>query len=171
MPARYGYEYLIKLIGEKLREPVWVCESSFDEYSLISGIASHVTNNDRKARICLKPKYNNKVDESSNVLTLQLSAMYWQNWAGGSFVRQIKENNFRVCFATHSSLSEIEELLLYLKPQKVLLNVIPENADERQKMFNQLASIQAQYIQNPSKEAKEPEIKKRFSFERIKRLK
>lgn len=168
MPARYGYEYLIKLIGERLHERVWVSESSLEEYSLISGIASHVTNDDRRARIFLRPKYNNKVDESSNVMTLQLSAMCWQNWDGGSFVKQIKENAFRVCFATHSSLSEIEELLLYLKPQKVLLNVIPKNADERQKMFNLLASIQAQYIQSTPAEAN---VKKRFSFGKIKRLK
>lgn len=170
MPARYGYECLIKLIGERLHERVWVPESSFEEYSLISGIASHVTNDDRRARIFLKTKYHKKNDDSSNVMTLQLSAMFWQNWSGGSFVKQISGNSFRVCFATHSSLSEIEELLLYLKPQKVLLNVIPEKLDERQKMFNQLASIQAQYIQRPPAEV-DTNVRKRFSFERINRLK
>lgn len=59
-----------------------------------------------------------------------------------------------------------------MKPEKVHLNVLPENADERKEMFKQLASIQSQFDNKLNEiKVKEAETMKKFSFKRIKLMK
>lgn len=71
--------------------------------------------------------------------------------------------SFRVCYATHNSFNEIEKFLLFLQPNKVYLNVVPENARERLEMYAQLATIQRQYLREeiePSSGVKEFKLSK-----------
>jgi len=173
VPARYGYEYLLMELSTKLNEKICILESEvYDQYSMISLIESCVTMDQHKARIILKPTYLNALDqrdENDIILNLTLSAMFWTNWCGGSFVRKMAHNSLRVCYATHNSFQEIRDFLMFLMPKKVYLNVLPAAPKERLEMLEQLASIQMEYLGNEPKAEEEntKEVPKKFSFKRL----
>lgn len=165
-------------LSSKLNEKTYIEEREvFSQvYLMVSRLNSCVTMNKDKARIFLKQTFitSSILPEKNDVyLNLQLSAMYWANWNHGSIVRQTGENSFRVCYATHSSLSEITSFLTYVKPKKVYLNVLPGGV-ERVEMFNQLALIQKQYTKDEYNPNDQPEgsfsTKRKFSFKRIKSM-
>lgn len=165
-------------LSSKLNEKTYIEESEvFNQvYLLVSRLDSCVTMNKEKARIFLKPTFitSSLIPEKNDVfLNLQLSAMYWANWSHGSFVKKTGENSFRVCYATHSSLSEITSFLSYIKPKKVYLNVLPVGV-ERIEMLNQLEVIQRQYSKGENINKDQPEgslsTKRKFSFKRIKSM-
>lgn len=174
MPARYGYEYVLTEINRKLGEKICIIEPElYEQYSLISELDSCVTNNQKSAKIHLRQTYiTDSIDfkKTDTVLTIHLSAMYWLNWTGGSFVEKTSDNSYRVCFATHNSLNEIRDFLVYLKPKNVFLNVVPSNSSERNEMMKVLSDIQRQYRVDDVKPVEEAVVMKRFSFKRIRSL-
>lgn len=178
MPARYGYEYLLLELSKKLNEKIHIHEHDvYEEYSLISSLDACVTTNSQAARIFLRPTYLKvnqiKPDERENFLNLQLSAMFWANWNGGSFVQKTDRNSYRVCYATHSSYNEIRDFLLYLKPRKVYLNVLPADCEERLQMLQQLNLIQQHYFKTQDEEVSKAATsitKTKFSFTRIRSI-
>lgn len=153
-------------LGKKLNERIFVCESSHDELIAISEISSHVTNDCKNSRIHLKLKYNktNEPNDGAEILRLQLSAMFWRNWTGASFVKQTNPNCFRVCYATHCSYTEIQDFLLHLKPKTVHLDVLPSDAHGSSEMLNNLKKIQSQYSSEVSSVGDAP---KKFTFKNI----
>jgi hypothetical protein len=172
VPARYGYEYLLMELSSKLSEKIFIHENDvFDQYSAISRLNACVTTNERKARIFLKPTFVTstlKFDDQDEVLSLQLSAMFWANWKRGApFSLETKKNSYRVCYATHNSLAEIRDFLTFLQPRKVHLNVVPESVEQKKEMLKQLKSIQDSYSE---KETQAAEPKKKFSFKRIRSM-
>lgn len=174
VPARYGYEYFLMELYSKLDEKVYIHESDvYHQYSSISLLASCVTMNDKAARIFLLPKFitsNLQHDKSDVMLNLHLSAMFWANWKGGSFVQKIDENSFRVCYATHNSLTEIQDFLMFLKPKKVYLNVVPSDAHNRNAMLKELDIIQQKYsgdVMNGKSEVEENKTSRKFTFKRL----
>lgn len=171
VPARYGYEYLLMELSSKLNEKIFIHEADvYEQYSAISRLDACVTNYERKARIFLKPTFvasTLKFDERE-VMNLQLSAMFWTNWKRGApFVLKTAKRSYRVCYATHNSFSEIRDFLLFIKPKKVHLNVLPGNALQKQEMFRQLKAIQNQYLEEEKKEVETP---KKFTFKRIRSM-
>lgn len=156
-------------LSRKLSEKIHIQEDGvYDQYTSISILSECVTNVKENAKIYLKPKYMSSTKEPENdddTLRLQLSAMYWDDWKEGSpFMEKMSSKSYRVCYATHNSFSEIKDFLMFLQPNKVYLNVVPENARERTKMYAQLANIQRQYL----KEEIEPSSGvKKFKLSRI----
>ena len=171
VPARYGYEYLLIELSKMLKEKIFIRECDvFEQYSSISHLNSCVTNN-QDVRIFLEPTYlkfdRKHSDDCKNYLNLQLSAMFWMNWNGGSFVHKTGPNSYRVCYATHNSYEETRELLSYLKPKKVYLNVLSEDAEEKLEMLNLVNHIQKQYSIIKSEMNKDSFIQTKFSFKRL----
>jgi len=169
VPARYGYEYLLMELSKSLNEKIFIHEPDvYEQYSLISCLASCVTT-DEDARIFLKPTYLKiNSDEQTNFLNIQLSAMFWTHWKGGSFVMKTAPKSYRVCYATHSSYNEIRDFLLHLKPKKVHLNVLPKEDKEKLKMLHQVKLIQQEYLPNELEHSdKTCKVQTKFTFKRI----
>lgn len=168
VPARYGYEYLLIELSKSLNEKIFIHEPEvYEQYSLISCLTSCVTTNE-EARIFLKPTYLKIKAEQTNILNLQLSAMIWTNWKGGSFVMKTAPNSYRICYATHSSYNEIRDFLLHLKPKKIHLNVLPNEEREKLEMLHQVRLIQQHYSENQFEELHErSKVQPKFTFNRI----
>lgn len=162
-------------VSEHFNEKIYVCEEeTYEQYSQISKINGCVTRDLLNARIFLKPKFlsrgASKASIEKNVLSLNLSAMYWENWNGKSVIEKLSNHYFRVLYATHSSLEEITDFLTYLKPKKVNLNVLPENPREKLEMLRRLRDIQKKYMPMPEEdheEENETTVKRKFSFKRL----
>lgn len=153
VPARYGYEYLLMELNKTLKQGIYIPEAKvYEQYLTISNLDNCVTN-DALSQIILTPKYLSTIPEKQKdelVLTLQLSAWFWTNWNEKKpFVSSINANSIRVCYATHCSYNELKAFLVFLKPTKVFLNVIPTNSDEKREMMQELQNIQKLYIDKP----------------------
>jgi DNA repair metallo-beta-lactamase len=166
VPARYGYEHLIMELSQKLGEKVFIHESAiYEQYLSVSCLNSCITMNQQNARIHLQRKIaNSPISASENDFNLHihLSAMNWTNWMGGSFVSKTGERSLRVCYATHNSLNEIKEFLLFLKPKKIVLNSVPSDPLDKIQMNQLVEEIQQEYIK-----IDEPQLQRKFLFKRL----
>lgn len=166
MPARYGYERLLIDLSRKLKEKIYVLENELrEQYLMISGLSTCTATNKYESRIILSSTriklYEN---DQKNHLKIHLSAMFWANLnKNKSFTHKSSNDKLRICYATHSSLGEIREFLNFLKPKNVYPTVVPENYDEKMKMFKLIDQIVNSYI--PTEQ--EVPSKKRFAFKRL----
>lgn len=154
----------------RLEEKIFVSEPDvYAQYLALSLLHSCVTADPQASRIFLKPTYITDANsgESSEVLRIYLSAMFWSNWEGGSFVRKVAKNLYHICYATHNSFSELSDILLFLKPKQVYLNVLPTDPIEKCEMLEQLASIQNQYLKDMTSEKKLDGSNKKVTFKRL----
>lgn len=157
-----------------MNEKIFVHEqNAYDQYICISKLESCVTRDRKSSRLFLEPTFLHVPAEPETLphrLDLRLSAWFWTNWKKGApFVLETSHNNFRICYATHNSYNEIKDFLLYMRPKKVYLNVVPEALSEREEMFNQLALIQSQLSEET--EVEEAQSVRKFSFKRIRSMK
>lgn len=91
--------------------------------------------------------------------------MIWQEWGSrDEFVKVLRKDCYRVCYATHNSYEEIRDFLLYLKPKKIHPNVVPSVTKERYEMQARIREIQKTYMDLSDDEEVKP--KKKFSFKR-----
>ncbi|KAG5676880.1 hypothetical protein PVAND_006684 [Polypedilum vanderplanki] len=165
--ARYGYERLLIQLYEKLNEKIFVANKKvMEQYLMISEISKCITTSKSYSRLHLNTgsEENHDVEKHrENYLKIHLSAMFWTNWNESlPFIYKVEKNNFRVCYATHCSLSEIKDILYYLKPLSIYPTVLPEKSNERTKMFTLIDEIINSYND------KKTETKERFSFKRLK---
>lgn len=141
----------------------------YEQYQTISNLDNCVTNDEIRSQIILTPKYLKTIPRKPKtdpklILNIKLSAWFWTNWNEKKpFVSTINPNTVRVCYATHSSYDELKAFLLFLKPSKVFLNVIPANSDEKRVMFNELQEVQDLYLEKP----KEKLTTKKSCFKRL----
>jgi DNA repair metallo-beta-lactamase len=176
VPARYGYEYLLMQLSSKLKEKIFIHEAEvYEQYSLISLLDACVTTNERGTRIFLKPTFVtnslHKFADKDVVMNLQLSAMFWTNWKQGApFVLKTGQRSYRVCYATHNSFNEIRDFLLFIRPKKVYLNVVPDDVLQKRRMFKELETIQNQYLEGEKKKAEEVIPQTKFSFKRLRSM-
>lgn len=99
-----------------------------------------------------------------HVRTILLSAMAWSDWQTLSGDADdnvpvhlaVDEQVFRVCYSTHSSCTEIANILRLLRPQRVELNVLPVGMLERQQMRQLVADVIAEYADNANEPATKP---------------
>lgn len=155
MPARYGYELLFIEIGKILGTKIHVNEGEFDKYRFIAELDNIFTTISRKSRIHACFDYNNKNGkyltcnpelDPSLILVIKPTAMFWKEWEHQlEIVKKDAKDNVRVCYSNHSSKSEIRDFLLYLKPKRVALNVLPTDPYKRQEMLDGISDIMAQY--------------------------
>ena len=143
-------------------------EEAFEQYSQISEIHKYVTNDKYQARIVYKPKYVGKSVPQKNVLYLNLSAMQWSNWDENStIVQKVRDDYFKICYATHNSSSELFDFVTYLKPKRIHLNVLPKSFKERQEMKSLMKKMQKCYMEVSDDEAENCNLTKNVSFKRL----
>lgn len=138
-------------------------------YNWISELGRCLSSTETNSRISLRLKARGfgREEIKSNVLNIKLTAMFWSNWKKGeSFICKEDDSNIRICYATHSSFSEIHDFLTYLKPKKVYLNVIPTDFVERHEMMRNLAKIEETYHKTETPHNCDVP-RKRFTFKRV----
>lgn len=150
LPARYGSEFLYKKIAEKLKKRVNVSTEAMSQYKHIVELDNCVTNVLEGCQIFVKSPDNiNYINQKTNkVKCIKPTAMYWTNWSVGKKISE--EDSFsgvRVCYSSHSSYSEIRDILLYLKPSQIYLNVLPAEESERKTMLLEVRNIQKEYLE------------------------
>lgn len=156
-------------MSKHLKEQIFISETEvFEQYSFITDISDCITANKLKSRIYLRPDVS--FQSAKNILTIQLSAMYWSNWKKGTtFVKETDSTHCRICFATHNSFSEIRDFVTYLKPKLINPNVVPEDFKEKQKMFLLIKQFEETICGNvlPTTTTKERGCKRKFEFKRL----
>jgi hypothetical protein len=171
VPARYGYERLLIELNRKLNEQIFVNQTEImEQYLMISEITDCITSNKHNSRIHLMPAYlkvHEDYQKDKNCLKIHLSAMYWSKWNDSKpFVRAMGGERLRICYATHSSFSEIRDFIKFLKPSRVYPTVMPEAPGERTKMLTLIDEIISSYRDTP---AQDIQPIKRFAFKRLRR--
>lgn len=154
-PARYGYELLFIKIGTMLDVKIHINEDEMEKYRYIPELDNIFTTNTRKSRIHACFDYKNKNGklltcnpelDPALILVIKPTAMIWKEWEDSlEIVKKDANDNVRVCYSNHSSMSEIRDFLIYLKPKKVELNVVPIDSCKKQKMLDALSQIMSQY--------------------------
>jgi len=145
--ARYAYERILIDIKKKLNEKVYIHEEAvYEQYLVISDLSSCITRDVLNARISLKPSFihdSNGKTNDKNTLNIKLSAMYWKNWNKESPFECTDElkKSVRVCYATHNSLSEIEDFVAFLKPKSIKPTVMPDDFNDRNSMMKMISSM------------------------------
>jgi DNA repair metallo-beta-lactamase len=165
-PATYGSELLFKKISKATNMKIHVNDAVYEQYRYIPDMDNCLTKspvNPLQCRIhaCYGPEKEACLKDYKNSKLLRIirpSAMIWRYWnTGEDIVTKIlsptkdssnKTETYRVCYSNHSSLSEIRDLLLYLKPKKVNLNVV--NSGTKQEMFALKQQIMEEYNEERS---------------------
>lgn len=163
--ARYGYEWMFIQLYKSLKMKIHVTEANYESYRYIPEMDDVIACNgiETKIHACnIKDCSCNVFSGKDDVRIIRVSAMVWQGWKiGDECVIKDSEQNFRVCYSNHASLSEIRELLLFFKPKQVFLNVMPKTRIECDTMRSVLDRIMNEY-KNPTKDS-DPEIELSFS--------
>ena len=147
--ARYGYERLLTDINKKFKERVYIHEEAvYELYLVISELSSCVTRDILNSRISLKPSFvsdSNGKTIDKNTLNIKLSAMYWKNLNKSSPFECFDESkkSVRVCYATHSSESELRDFVAFLEPKSIKPTVMPDSFQEKDVMKAMKAMIRS----------------------------
>lgn len=153
-PARYGYELLFIKIGEMLDVKIHINENEMENFRYIPELDNIFTTNPRSnIHACFDYKNKNGKQLTCNreldpalILVIKPTAMIWTEWQHTSeIVSKDSNGNVRVCYSNHSSLNEIQEFLILLKPKNVELNVLPTNLFKKQEMLEVLTETMAKY--------------------------
>lgn len=171
LPARYGSEYLFKKIAEKLKKRVNVSSEAMSQYKHITELDNCVTDVLEGGQIFVKNHRNmSKINQKTNrVKCIKPTAMYWREW---SIENEISEDDsvsgIRVCYSSHSSYSEIKDILLHLKPTQIYLNVVPAELSEHKTMLMEVRNIQKEYLEQFAVEENNvPEEEEAITFRNI----
>lgn len=151
MPARYGYELLFMEIGRRLRKPIHINEEELMKYKYIPELDGIFTTKANNSTIHACFDYQNKNSKTLTcnpeldpalIRVIKPTAMVWKEWDETSdFVRREANEFVRVCYSNHSSLSEIRDFLVYLKPKKLEFNVVPSNPSQKLAMLDAVSDI------------------------------
>lgn len=144
--ARYGYEILFKAIYDRFLEPIHVNDSQIQKYKFIPELDKCFTTNATISRIhaCFSATNKNQLKlpcdpevDTQFIRVIKPSAMIWRNWKKYCSLHRSDANSqyIRVCYSNHSSFCEIKDLLMYLRPMSVQLNVVPDDVHARTKMI------------------------------------
>ncbi|XP_011879832.1 PREDICTED: protein artemis [Vollenhovia emeryi] len=141
--ATYGSEYLYKELSTFLKDHikdsrVHVKHYVHESYCRISNLESYITNDPLSARIhaCMKKGESLKCRTDvleENILTIVPSAMKWRGEDSskiGEWDKQ-KARMYNVCYSVHASYSELEEFILYFKPEEIYPCVCPSHESGR----------------------------------------
>lgn len=159
-PALYGYEYLLVEISKHFHQKIHISQQTYADYKFLPEFDNYFSESVKQCeRIHLCFGVGNKswssksiaclpdVDEK-NICIVRPTAMKWKNWKSNDETYSLHEdisNIYFVCYSTHSSYEEIKDLLIYLKPNCVKLNVIPSDVKDRSDMHKTLDMIIAEY--------------------------
>uniref|UniRef100_A0A8D8Y9M6 Protein artemis n=1 Tax=Cacopsylla melanoneura TaxID=428564 RepID=A0A8D8Y9M6_9HEMI len=128
LPARFAYEFVFVSIYQMLNMKVHVTPAKLDLYKNISDIIGSVTS-DPIAKIhacsdhapCVRGK-------TKNPLTIRLCTMLFKDSfvqnCGGGLYKNCDSSEYKIFYATHSSLNELRTFVNYLTPVTVTPFVI-----------------------------------------------
>lgn len=152
--ARYGYEYLFKTIAERFGASIHVNASELQKYKYFPELDGCFTASATNSRIhaCFSSSIkNNSPNLSCNceldtklILVIRPTAMLWTNWQRWQAIHSSSSDNeqfIRVCYSNHASYTEVKDLLDYLRPKHVELNVLPNSAVDRKQMMADLDEV------------------------------
>lgn len=155
IPARYGSEYIFIEISKILKMKIHINQTEYEKYRYIPEMDDCITSNGNETQIhacTLNQKTNWKTlsccnyENSKYIRVIKPSAMIWQGWKiNDDIVTESSNEIYRVCYSSHASFTELKDMILYLKPKNVELNVIPEDEDEKFEMYKTLSTITNQY--------------------------
>ncbi|XP_067125961.1 protein artemis-like [Centruroides vittatus] len=144
-PAHYGYEYIFVELAKKFHTKIHIDDSKMRKYEQISEILNAVTCDPRKSRIhaCtvfnrdsndfVRCKYHFNKYLKKNVLRVKLSVMWFaQHVCISNIIEKVGGNCYRVCYSQHSSLSEIKDIISYLRPEFISPIAIPFGYSENE---------------------------------------
>lgn len=160
-PANYGYEYLLTALSEKLNMKIHITNPAFaDSYKYITEYNKHFDDLlDLEGRIRIHLCSTNETAgyqwhkrmlpcrstiSADKIRVIRPTAMKWKNLTANDphFERNGDDPNvYFVCYSNHASFDEIQNLIEFLKPKNVHLNVEPDNSDEKRQMKSALNSI------------------------------
>lgn len=162
-PANYGYEFLLVQLSQYFKVKIHVTNSTFNDYLYIPDFDTYITNNSYhcgRIHLCAAGGENQwqlrksvclpKLDER-HICIIRPTAMKWRNLSANDKHYEEHpdvENCFSVCYSNHSSYDEIKDLIQYLRPKTVKLNVIPKNTGQRNEMYSVLDAITKDYQPN-----------------------
>lgn len=154
-PARYGYEYLFIEIARIMKMKIHVDHSEFKKYCYIPEMDNCVTIDGTSTQIhaCFDLLSNNhrnlkcrNINDPSFLRVIRPSAMIWKDWDKTKDIVQTLNNEiYRVCYSNHASYNEIVDLILYLKPKKIEMNVLPLSDSAKLSMKNNILKLMTEY--------------------------
>ncbi|XP_060114255.1 protein artemis isoform X2 [Heteronotia binoei] len=158
--AAYGYEYLFTNLSEELGVRVHV--NRLNMFENMPEIISHVTS-DRHTQIhaCRHPRddelfrgnrlpcgMTSRDGRHLHIISIKPSTMWFgERTQKTSVIVRTGESSYRACFSFHSSYSEIQDFLNYIRPVNVYPNVIPVGTTE-DKVIEILKSCCRSYRKN-----------------------
>ncbi|XP_067012558.1 protein artemis isoform X2 [Anabrus simplex] len=140
MPAKYGYEFLYVEIFKKLGIKVHVTDEIFKLYQNVAEVESSLTANPEKAKVhaCQQKGFFGFRDYLSCLRTehklrcIKCSAMWYQK-SDKEAVQELsrsKDHFHQIVYSSHSSFSELVDIVKYLQPKKVVPCVVPDRSSE-----------------------------------------
>ncbi|KAM8740789.1 protein artemis [Acanthopagrus schlegelii] len=136
--AAYGYEYLFTNLGEEFNTQIHV--RSLSMFRKMPEILSYVTT-DRRTQIhaCRHPKEEEFFQGSRlpcgctasdgtplRIISIKPSTMWFgERTRKTNVIIKTGASSFRACFSFHSSYSELQDFLSYLRPVNIYPSVIP----------------------------------------------
>lgn len=154
MPARYGYELLFLEIGKRLKLKIHINDSEMTKYRYIPELDNIFTALPHKSQIHACFDYYNKNGklltcnpdlDPELIRVIKPTAMIWTEWEESlDFVKREPNENIRVCYSNHCSMTEIKDFLTFLQPTNVELNVVPADPIKKQKMVDEVDEIMRQ---------------------------
>lgn len=163
-PALYGYEYMFKEIVDRFNQKIHMTQETINDYQYVPelddcfhrGPKSDARIHLCKSRECTDDTYRWSSTslacmpdvEAKYIRIIRPTAQRWENLHAKEEIVALHESkpniNF-VCYSNHSSYYEIVDLLKYLKPKTVKLNVEPGDWNVRMEMRMCLKNIIEQY--------------------------
>lgn len=161
-PAIHGSEFLFSEIFKTLNLKVHVSLDHFELYRNVPEIECAITASSGKTQVhaCLKKcSFLEEKIKKGTVRSIKPSALWYRH--GGKRERiysMISTNYFKVAYSSHSSMSELTDIIDFLQPQKIVPCVIPPNCTERHvvnsvngiKGISAYASIKVNDLESPN---------------------
>ncbi|XP_037082329.1 protein artemis-like [Pollicipes pollicipes] len=127
--ARYGYEHVFSRLREATGQPVHVSPDKLALYERLPEIAACLTPRPHETRVHSCPPYSScllEVGEGS-LRTVKLSTLYFFiDQSVDTMVLQVgAAQDYRVLYSFHASLRQVEEMVRYLRPARVVPCVEP----------------------------------------------
>lgn len=166
-PARYGYEFMLQSIAEQCSQKIHVAQDTFHDYQYMPTFDGFFRHDEprlnERIHLCssVDAKYRwdsqslacQPMVEAKNIRIIRPTAMRWQGYQNDDSIVSEHEhisNIYYVCYSNHSSYTELVDLLEYLQPKTVRLNVLPADNDKRKSMHDCLKDILKKHQSNCS---------------------
>lgn len=161
--SNYGYEFLMARLSFEFGCRVHVTPAQYHRYRFVKDIVKNISTDVRESgriHFCQNEMKLNAFEvqprcvsaASSNVLTLIPSAMYFTKSSvkPSEMVRCVNERRIRVCYATHSSFSEVVDFLKSLKPSEIYPCVRPNESMSLADVRKSLAHLEHNPTEQPN---------------------